>query len=458
MLQRYVHFSHKERTDERSCLTPKREVQTAGKDGMNYYSDNQRRKKYRRKQRRSLYALIGVLSAVLLVLVLVLLLIKPKVSMYAELEMEAGGEFPAAQSFLAEKRDVQVLYANSSAVKPNVPGVYDVMLTCEGKEYSARIRVKDTVAPTAAVQDINSLGRVPEAADFVVSYEDATEVTVRYVDAPAADVEGEQIVTIELEDLGGNKTQYQAKLTLTIDREAPVITGVTDKTVYLNESVSYKSGITVTDDMDPNPVWDVDADAVDLSKVGEYPVTYTARDASGNETVVSCVVKVLEKKDYYVPYETIYQEVDAILEQIIEEDMTLQEQVWAVYVWIRTNNTYVNHSDKEDWMQAAHVMMTENKGDCFNYYSLCKLMLDRLGIPNMDVRKVKNYEGDSDHYWSLVSLDGGNTWYHVDTTPRTNPASFCLVTDKFMDDYSAANGNCFNRDKSLYPATPEEDL
>jgi hypothetical protein len=425
---------------------------------MSYYSDNQRRKKYRRKQRRGLVALIGVLSAILLILVLVLLLVKPKVSLYTELTMEAGGEFPAAQSFLADNRDVQVLYANSSAVKPNVPGVYDVMLTCEGKEYSAKIRVVDTVAPTATVQDINSLGRIPEAADFVVSYNDATKVAVSYLTEPEKGEDGEQTVTIVLTDLGGNKTQYQAKLTLTIDREAPVIAGVTDKIVYLGEAVSYMSGVTVTDDLDPNPTLDVDIDAVDPSKVGEYPITYTARDASGNETVVSCLVKVLEKKDYYVPYETIYQEVDAILDEIIEDDMTLQEQVWAIYVWIRTNNTYINHSDKEDWMQAAHVMMTENKGDCFNYYSLCKLMLDRLGIPNLDVRKVKNYEGDSDHYWSLVSLDGGNTWYHVDTTPRTNPASFCLVTDKFMDDYSAANGKCFNRDKSLYPATPEEDL
>lgn len=425
---------------------------------MNYYSDNQRRGKYRRKQRRGLVALIGVLSAILLILVLVLLLVKPKVSLYTELTMEAGGEFPAAQDFLAENRDVQVLYANSSAVKPNVPGIYDVMLTCDGKEYSAKIRVVDTVAPTATVQDINSLGRIPEAADFVVSYNDATKVTISYLTEPEKNNDGEQTVTVVLTDLGGNKTQYQAKLTLTIDREAPVITGVTDKIVYLGESVSYMSGVAVTDGMDPNPTLDVDTDAVDLSKVGEYPITYTARDASGNETVVSCVVKVLEKKDYYVPYETIYQEVDAILDEIIEDDMTLQEQVWAIYVWIRTNNTYINHSDKEDWMQAAHVMMTENKGDCFNYYALCKLMLDRLGIPNLDVRKVKNYEGDSDHYWSLVSLDGGNTWYHVDTTPRTNPASFCLVTDKFMDDYSAANGKCFNRDKSLYPATPEEDL
>jgi len=318
--------------------------------------------------------------------------------------------------------------------------------------------VVDTVAPMATLQEINALGNIPAAEDFVVSVNDATEVTVAYLTEPDKKQDGQQTVTIVLTDMGGNTTQLQTRLTLVIDREAPVITGVADKIVYLGESVSYMSGVTVTDDMDPEPSVEVDRSAVDLSTVGEYPVTYTATDASGNTSVVSCTLKVLEKKDYYVPYETIYQEVDAILDGIIKDDMTMQEQVWAIYVWIRTNNTYVNHSDKEDWMQAAHVMMTENKGDCFNYYALCKLMLDRLEIPNMDVRKVKNYEGDSDHYWSLVSLDGGNTWYHVDTTPRTNPASFCLVTDKFMDDYSAANGNCFNRDKSLYPATPEDEL
>ena len=404
-----------------------------------------------------LYALIGILSAILVVLLVVLFAL-PKVELYPELTMEAGGTFPTPESFLMQKKDVQIAYANTAAVKPNVPGVYDVMLTCDGEEYSAKIRVVDTIAPTAQVQDINSLGRVPEAADFVVSVNDATEVSIRYLTEPDKTKDGDQTVTLVLTDAAGNTTQLQAQLTLTIDREAPVISGVADKIVYLGESVSYMSGVTVSDDLDPQPSLEVDRGAVDLTAVGEYTVTYTATDASGNATSVSCKLRVLEKKDYYVPYETIYQEVDAILAKIIRDDMSLQNKVWAIYVWIRTNNTYVNHSDKVDWMQAAHVMMTENKGDCFNYYALCKLMLDRLGIPNLDVRKVKNYEGDSDHYWSLVILDGGNTWYHVDTTPRTNPASFCLVTDQFMDEYSAANGNCFNRDKSLYPATPEDAL
>jgi len=441
------------------------ELGTAEESVMNYYSGNQKRKKHRRRKPTGLYALIGVLSAVLLILVLVLILYKgPKIALHPELTMEAGGAIPAPEKFLAEETNAKIAYSNTSAVLTNEPGVYDVKLICNEQEYTAKIRVVDTVAPTGTVKELSAMGhQMPKAEDFVVSIQDATKVTVSYLEEPKDDQDGEQTVTIVLKDAAGNTTQLPAKLTLTIDRTPPVITGVTDKTIYLGDSISYKDGIAVDgrkvkDDLNPDYTFVVNNDNVDLTKVGEYTVIYTATDAAGNTTVVEAKIKVLEKKDYYVPYDVIYQEVDAILAQIIRDDMTLQNKVWAIYKWIRENNAYVNHSDKEDWMQAAYLMMTEHKGDCFNYYSLCKLMLDRLGIPNIDVRKVKNYEGDNDHYWSLVSLDGGNTWYHVDTTPRTNPASFCLVTDKFMDDYSAANGKCFNRDKSLYPATPEEEL
>ena len=107
-------------------------------------------------------------------------------------------------------------------------------------------------------------------------------------------------------------------------------------------------------------------------------------------------------------------------------------------------------------MQGAYVMMTDGQGDCFNYYAVTKLLLERCGIPNIDVRKVRNNETDSDHYWSLVSIDGGSTYYHLDTTPRVGDGDdFCLVTDAFLDAYSDTHGKCHNRDKALYPKTPE---
>ena len=116
---------------------------------------------------------------------------------------------------------------------------------------------------------------------------------------------------------------------------------------------------------------------------------------------------------------------------------------------------YSDSSDKSDYLQGAYVMMTERSGDCFNYFALSKLMFERLGIDNIDVRKVKNYEGDADHFWSLVSLDGGETWYHFDCTPRIGGGDFCLITDAELDAYSVSHKNSHNRDKSLYPATPE---
>ena len=416
-------------------------------------------RKRRRKQRRGLITLIGILTVLLIALLAVVLMdTGPRVSLREELTMEAGGTIPAARGFLKEAGDVEISYLDTSKVWTGVPGVYEVRLLCDGKERTAKIRVTDTVAPAGKTQDLSVLGiAVPKAEDFVTEVSDATDVTITYVQEPDRTLD-QQTVTIALTDTSGNVTHLSANLTLTIDRENPVITGVQDKVIYQGDTISYLAGVTVTDNMTAEPKLEVERSQVDNEMPGEYTVVYKATDDFGNICEVSMKITVLEKRDDYVSLEVIEEEVDGILSEILRDDMTQQQQVWAIYVWIRTNCHYVNHSEKDDYRQAAYRMLRDREGDCFNYYAITKVMLDRLGIPNIDVRKVKNYEGDNDHYWSLVSVDGGNSYYHVDTTPRSNPASFCLVTDAYMDEYSANNGKCFNRDKSLYPATPEDPL
>ena len=421
----------------------------------NRYSGRRRR----RKQRKGLIALIGVLSVLLVVLLAVVLLdVGPQVQLREELTMEAGGELPSAHGFLLEEPKTPISYLDTSKVWTNVPGVYEITLLCDEKERTAKIRVVDTAAPTGKTQDLTALGiEIPEAKDFVTEFHDVTDVTISYVQEPDSNLD-QQTVTIALTDTSGNVTHLAAGLTLIIDREAPVITGVKDKVIYQGDAISYQSGVTITDNMTAEPKLEVERSQVDTEIPGEYMVTYKATDDFGNVSEVSMKITVLEKREGYVSLEVIEEEVNAILAEILRDDMTQQQQVWAIYVWIRTNCRYINHSEKDDYRQAAHRMLTERQGDCFNYYALTKVMLDQLGIPNIDVRKVKNYENDNDHYWSLVSVDGGINYYHVDTTPRSNPASFCLVTDAYMDEYSANNGKCFNRDKSLYPATPEDPL
>lgn len=241
-----------------------------------------------------------------------------------------------------------------------------------------------------------------------------------------------------------------------LDREAPVITGVRDHLIYQGEDLLLTDGVAVTDNLDPAPRWEVDDSGADLNTPGTYEVRYIAQDASGNRAAETAEITVLPWKEGYATMEEIDDMADTILSEILEPAMNDRQRVTAIYDWARTRIAYTGHADKEDYRQAAWLGMTDRAGDCFTYFSVCKLFFEHLGIPNIDVEKVPQSEEDSLHYWSLVSVDGGESYYHFDATPRIGEGDdFCLVTDAFLDAYSEKHRGSHNRDTSLYPATPE---
>ncbi len=249
------------------------------------------------------------------------------------------------------------------------------------------------------------------------------------------------------------------------DTTPPVIEGAKDITIYVGDTVSYRKGVTATDDTDQNPTLHIDSSAVDTSKAGTYEVTYTATDSFGNTAEVK--IKVTVGKKPVVSSETtsskefnkeeVYSLADKKLKALLKEGMTVKEQAKAIYNWANGNIWYSGTSDKTDYLKEAKKVLNGGGTDCFGYFAVCKLMFERLGIPNIDVIKVKNSDKDSSHFWSLVSIDGGQSYYHFDATPRKGDGDyFFLVTDAELDEYSNAHGKSHNRDKSLYPATPEE--
>ena len=371
--------------------------------------------------------------------------------------VEVGSDSVDPNMFLAEPSDDPItLLTEITQEQLMTPGSYTVTLCWQNRSFNAELLIADTTPPMASPAPVSALLNPPEASDLVTNITDFSQVTVTYVDQPVMTKAGTFPITVRLTDAYGNFRDITSELTVLVDTEAPEIAGVKHMVIYLGDTAAYRSGITVTDDLDENPKLNVDTSRVSLDKVGIYTVIYTATDASGNQSSAETTIRVMEKGANAVPIETINEAVDKVLATIIKDNMSKKEQVKAIYNWAR-KCSYSGHSDKSDYMQGAYVMLTERKGDCFNYYAVTKLMFDRLGIDNIDVRKVKNYAGDSDHYWSMVSLDGGETWYHFDATPRVgNGDDFCLVTDAFLDAYSAAHNNCHNRDKSLYPATPDK--
>lgn len=241
------------------------------------------------------------------------------------------------------------------------------------------------------------------------------------------------------------------------DKVPPVISGTADRILYQGDDFSPLDGVTVTDDRDPSPLLETVNDGIDLNQPGTYTLWYIAADSAGNESTATASVTVLPKQDGYVPMEEIDNMADTLLAGIITPEMNTEDQIWAIYSWARGHIAYLGHSDKSDRFQAAWLGMTQRGGDCFTYFAVCKLFFDKLGIPNLDVVKVPLHPEDADHYWSMVSADGGETWYHFDATPRIGEGDdFCMATDEFLDDYSDAHKGSHNRDKSLYPPTPEE--
>ncbi len=300
------------------------------------------------------------------------------------------------------------------------------------------------------------MGSQPDYLAKVTATDDTDLNLTIQVDASGVDVNtpGNYEVHYAVTDAAGHTTTATAVVTVTDDNTAPVILGAKDLTAYLGEEPAYLQGIRVQDNKDPDPILEVESDAVDLTKTGSYPLVYVARDNSGNENRVQVTVTVSSKPNSFVAEGTINALADERLKQIVTDSMTDEAKVRAIYSYVQSHFSFAQRGDKSDWRQSAYTMLKEGSGEGYHYFAVTKLFLERAGIPNIDVHTSA---GTAEHYWSLVSIDGGNRYYHVDTTPRVgDDDKFCLVTDAFLDVYSAANGNTHLRDASLYPATPAE--
>ncbi len=239
------------------------------------------------------------------------------------------------------------------------------------------------------------------------------------------------------------------------DTTAPKILGANNLSVFLGSTVAYRSGILVTDDTDPTPRLSVDSSQVDLSTPGTYPLFYSATDSAGNVATVKTTITVAEAPESYVAEGLILERADKLLAELLTDGMTREEQVNAIYDWIESHCYYIADFDKTDYMQAAYLMMTNNRGDCFGFYALSRLLFDRLGLENLTVTRLPNEVRTSRHWWNMVSLDDGETWYHFDATPHmTYPTRTCLVTDADLEAFNQLMPNYYFYDHASFPKTP----
>jgi hypothetical protein len=344
-------------------------------------------------------------------------------------------------------------------------GEYEVVVMVDGVRHYSKIVVVDTTPPTAEPRSVRIfIGERTDVDEFyrVITEDDSDEydeqveevITATFAEEPDWDYAGTQTVTVRVSDECGNYVDVESELTILVDTTPPQIHGARDIRVLVGTTISFRSGITVTDDLDPNPSLSVDSSAVNINRIGVYPVTYTARDRAGNTSSVTINVRVTD-----VTIEDLHDLADRRLQSIgVFRTESLPERARLIHNYVRSNMTYVRsigpagHSDE----YFAYRTLRNMRGNCIASQRASEILLTRAGVENMRIRNIADT-----HSWNLIRIDG--VWYHYDATafPR------CRYTNSHMFNHETALRISPNRnsrydaiDWTIYPevgvAVPDE--
>lgn len=373
---------------------------------------------------------------------------------YSEVYIEAGSKDCTVGDFLKHDAD-GVAFSKDSDFDLNTPGDYKITINRKmpviGKmTYHSTLHVQDTTVPvvTLAEESIEmyTTATAPTAADLVESVIDASNCTIDFKEPYDFTKEGKFDVVILVTDEAGNTTESTIPCTVVEDVTPPEITGVEPLTVSQGDAISYKKGVTVTDDKDDNPTLEVDTSLVNPDKRGTYKITYTATDAAGNVSEKTTTIKIVSAKISEATEETVNAKADEILSEIITDGMTQKQQAKAVFDWVVKNITYSETAGIDDLLSAAYKGMYYRVGDCTVKQKTAEVMLNRLGIKNMEIEKIRDTRG---HYWLLI--DVGEGWYHYDPNLQLDGTLIFYWHDADLWAYSNAHKNTHNYDPSKYP-------
>lgn len=397
-----------------------------------------------------LIAGVALLAAVAIVCAVVLAPKPVQESVFLE---TGSGQIPLEQ-FPKEGKPVQLL-TDVSGIDLNQPGVHLLEFAYKKKTYQSSLHIVDTTPPTGTpVAQIIYNDETLTATDFVTDVQDITETQIAFETMPDFTKVGEQTVCVLLTDTSGNVGRVQAQLTVIADTTFPMFSAMEALTVNIGQTVSYRKGITATDDRDGELTYQIDSSNVNLEKEGTYTITYTATDSSGNTTTAERTIHV--SSSLVINQELVEEKAKEILSKIIKEGMSDHDKIYTIFYYVRKNVAYSTAPNKDIYSAAYHAMV-KRKGDCYNYFAMAKVLLDQCGIDNLPVER---YKGRSSHYWLLVNI--GTGWYHYDPSPQSleDPFRCFMKTDAQVKAYSKSRtdgkNDYYKFDETKYPARATE--
>lgn len=326
-----------------------------------------------------------------------------------------------------------------------------------GTNFPCVLNIVDTTPPVAEAvpQVMYSVDRIPQAEDCVTNVYDLNDVTVEWAEVPNMEWGGDFTAKVLVKDSSGNETLVSVPFSVTRDIVAPVIEGAEDIEAFIGDTIQYRENVTVTDDIDPEPVLEVDTSGIVPDEEGTYEVTYRAKDFSGNMSETTINLTLVEKPDTWVEPELVYAEAREVLNKITNSSMTDMEVAIQITWWVRYNVHYISECDDSCWTRAAYDGLTKRTGNCYTFAMCAKALFDVAGIENMII--IRDPYIYNPHFWNYINIDG--QWYHCDSTPRLEyDGYFFMYTTEELRNFWHNGWNGYNFDEDLYPESAQESV
>jgi hypothetical protein len=215
------------------------------------------------------------------------------------------------------------------------------------------------------------------------------------------------------------------------DTEAPVLSGagLRDRTVYVGESFSVKSQVYANDNRDGRITVSVSG-SVNFSRVGSYPITFSAKDKAGNVASKRITVNVITHPPFVSKGDTGSSELNLLVDRIFAEhlhgDMSTYQVAQILYTFGRSIR-YQAGPLASDWRSRAISSLTTRTGNCFGRMYAMEALFVRAGISN---REQVQY--NQEHSWNQINI--GNGWQNVDVG-----YSVFLQSDAFLKNKALAS-------------------
>jgi len=328
---------------------------------------------------------------------------------------------PAPLDFIANRQDIpaQLLDVHFNGAPPMVDtlpvGVHPVTLVLNGAAFTSAIAVVDTTPPIIYTQDITrEMGQALCATDFVTAVYDESPIAALVLLAqPDYFIPGAHTVEVRATDVFGNYAIAAASVTFLPNTVPPTIIGTQNIYAFQGEPIRFREGVSAYDAFGRALHFDIDNTQVNVHERGIYPATFTATDAWGLATTAQIYVHVLS-----VDPATVYDLADAVLAQILRDDMTQLQQTSTIFHWLQNNISFagggvVYYSAHE----AAHQGFIQRRGNCAVFAAMMEILLTRAEIPVLPMIRTRYFTGLTRHRWVLANPDNLG-WHHVDATPN----------------------------------------